>query len=142
MDLDAVTEAHAAADAHLRELCETPKRFTMSIPARPDHDSDLVIGRALAMLPQLAAELRAARADAERLRNTDALVEAALPAVREALGGMAFDCTRVWSAWSYGTMTDSDFVQIADDDARVDEIARAAIDAARATAAEGVDRGA
>ena len=30
----------------------------------------------------------------ERIRN----------AIAEAIGGGAYDCTRVWSAWGYGTM--------------------------------------
>lgn len=42
-------------------------------------------------------------------------------AITEALGD-AMDCTRVWSAWSYGTMGENDFVRVADDQGRVIEI--------------------
>lgn len=49
-------------------------------------------------------------------------------AIREALGD-ARDCTRVWSAWSYGTMGEGDFKLIAEDDERVEEIASAALEA-------------
>jgi len=44
--------------------------------------------------------------------------------IAEALGD-AYDCTRVWSAWSYGTMGPNDFALVSDDDARLDEIADA-----------------
>lgn len=50
-------------------------------------------------------------------------------AVAEALGD-AYDCTRVWSAWSVGTMDQDDFRLIADDSDRVTEIVTAAIEAA------------
>ena len=36
--------------------------------------------------------------------------------------GDAMDCTRVWEAWHYGTMSDEDFVLVRDDASRVDEI--------------------
>lgn len=48
-------------------------------------------------------------------------------AVAEAIGGCAYDCTRVWEAWSYGTMSQDDFVPIVDDAERIAEIADAAI---------------
>ena len=57
---------------------------------------------------------------------TEELREAVCAAVQEALG-TALDCTRVWSAWSYGTMSQDDFVLVAEDDSRVEEIADAAI---------------
>ena len=49
-------------------------------------------------------------------------------AISEALGD-AYDCTRVWSAWSHGTMTDDDFTPVSDDNDRLSEIASAAINA-------------
>lgn len=52
-------------------------------------------------------------------------------AVRASLGE-ALDCTRVWSAWSYGTMSESDFVQVADDDERVEEIVYAVVEVIKA----------
>lgn len=42
-------------------------------------------------------------------------------AICDALGD-AMDCTRVWDAWHYGTMSDEDFVLVRDDAARVEEI--------------------
>lgn len=58
----------------------------------------------------------------------DSLPEGVLDAVAEALGD-AYDCTRVWSAWSCGTMGPDDFEPVAEDGERVADIARAAITA-------------
>jgi len=54
-----------------------------------------------------------------RERVADALVEA--------IGLDAYDCTRVWDAWSVGTMSQEDFVEVVADQDRVNEIADAAI---------------
>lgn len=51
------------------ELCEGKRRWTMSIPARVDHDPDLVISRALVAL---TTELQEAR---EALDNKEQVVE-------------------------------------------------------------------
>ena len=56
-------------------------------------------------------------------------IEAARDAVAQALGD-AYDCGRVWSAWSYGTMGPDDFSLVAEDSDRVREIALAALEAA------------
>jgi hypothetical protein len=51
-------------------------------------------------------------------------------AVRDALYdalGEALDCTRVWEAWSYGTMTEDDFSPVRDDEARMEELTQAAL---------------
>lgn len=53
--------------------------------------------------------------------------QSVLDAVAEAIGSSAFDCNRVWSAWSYGTMGPNDFSCIAEDSDRVAEIARTVI---------------
>ena len=66
----------------------------------------------------------------------DAMVEAACDAVAAALGD-AYDCVRVWSAWSCGTMGPDAFSQVSEDCDRVREIAVAAIDAAIAAAPKG-----
>lgn len=63
-----------------------------------------------------------------------ALPEAVIDAVAESLGD-AYDCWRVWSAWSYGTMGPDDFSMVAEDGDRVAEIATAAIEAYRAAMA-------
>lgn len=72
--------------------------------------------------PEYAAEHEAEPAPAQDER------EAVKQAIAEALGE-ALDCTRVWSAWSYGTMRPNDFQLVAEDDGRLDEIADAAISA-------------
>jgi hypothetical protein len=61
-------------------------------------------------------------------RLSDAQRDQVAVAVAEALGD-ALDCTRVWSAWSYGTMRDADFVNVNSDPERVAEIAAAAVNA-------------
>lgn len=43
--------------------------------------------------------------------------------------GESYDCTRVWSAWGYGTMSQDDFVRIDHDNDRVAEIAKSAVEA-------------
>lgn len=56
----------------------------------------------------------------------DEVREKVMEAVAEALGE-AYDCTRVWSAWSYDTMGPEDFVLVSNDSSRLAEIADAAI---------------
>jgi hypothetical protein len=63
-----------------------------------------------------------------KIEISDAQRSAVIDAVAEALGD-AYDCMRVWSAWSYGTMGPSDFSLVADDGDRVAEIADAVIQA-------------
>ena len=57
-DLDALEAAHKAAKQVVRDLCEGKRRWTMSVPARPDDDPDLVISAALNALPALLAAVR------------------------------------------------------------------------------------
>lgn len=40
-----------------------------------------------------------------------------------AIGGDTYDCTRVWSAWGVGTMSEDDFVPVVEQDERLYEIA-------------------
>ena len=54
--------------------------------------------------------------------------ECVMDALAESLGE-AYDCTRVWSAWSYGTMTQDDFSLVGEDAERLGELADAAISA-------------
>lgn len=70
-------------------------------------------------------QLAASRA---MLPVTDSQREAVREAVTAALGE-AYDCLRVWSAWSYGTMGPDDFRMVAEDDDRVNEITEAVISA-------------
>ena len=78
----------------------------------------------------LVTEIDSAIADAEAqqagpVRLTDEQAEKVDEAIREALGD-AYDCLRVWNAWSYGTMGPDDFSQVAEDSDRVAEIRNAA----------------
>ena len=52
--------------------------------------------------------------------------EAVQQAIADAIGD-ACDCTRVWEAWSVGTMTQDDFVLVTDDPDRLHEITMSAI---------------
>lgn len=54
--------------------------------------------------------------------------EAVRDAIAETLGD-AYDCTRVWSAWGVGTMSQDDFVPVADDEDRLHELTTAALEA-------------
>lgn len=49
--------------------------------------------------------------------------EALRDIIAEAIGGDTYDCTRVWSAWGVGTMSDDDFVPVVEQDERLYEIA-------------------
>lgn len=61
--------------------------------------------------------------------DTDALTERIAGKIRQALdAGEAMQCTRVWEAWHYGTMTDEDFVD-ASDGPLAEEIATAVLSA-------------
>jgi hypothetical protein len=52
-------------------------------------------------------------------------------ALKEALGE-ALDCTRVWEAWSVGTMSADDFALVAEDEDRLSEIVEAVLAPVRA----------
>lgn len=58
----------------------------------------------------------------------EAVKERVVEAIAEALGD-AKDCIRVWTAWGVGTMGPDDFLDVAEDPDRLDEIAEAAITA-------------
>jgi hypothetical protein len=53
--------------------------------------------------------------------------QAVIDAVAAAIGDDAYDCTRVWSAWNVGTMSQDDFILVSEQDDRIAEIADAAI---------------
>ena len=71
--------------------------------------------------------------------STPEVRESVIEAIAEALGD-AYDCTRVWSAWSYGTMSQDDFSLVAEDRSRLEEIADAAMLAAAPTPPVSEDR--
>lgn len=59
-----------------------------------------------------------------------------MTAVRDALAaslGDTYDCTRVWSAWSVGTMSQDDFTAITEDEDRLQELTIVALDASGAS---------
>lgn len=62
--------------------------------------------------------------DTEEIRNR---VANALYDVLE--GQEVMHCTRVWEAWSYGTMTDDDFDLVVNDTAAMEEIIESVITA-------------
>ena len=62
------------------------------------------------------------------IKHTEAQMHAVRDALAETLGD-ACDCTRVWSAWGVGTMSQDDFVLVAGDDDRLHELTIAALDA-------------
>ena len=56
----------AAAKSIVHELCQRQRSWTMSIPARPDYDPDLVIMDALEAAERELSDLRAKLAAAEK----------------------------------------------------------------------------
>ncbi len=74
----------------------------------------------------LAEELKAMR---ERSGAAEIDREKVRDAIAEALGDMIFCCTRQWSAWGYGTMSQNDFVLASEDDGILDELTDAAVSA-------------
>jgi len=80
-----------------------------------------------------AIEARMTGAQPAPSAQDDVMREHVMDAVAKALGD-AYDCTRVWSAWGYGTMGSDDFRLVANDPDRLHEIAEAAIQAVFAAA--------
>ena len=80
--------------------------------------------------PWTREALRAAAQPAAQSTVDEAVRQRVREAVAGAIGEQAFDCTRVWSAWGVGTMTEDDFELIAQNDTRIAEIADAALAAA------------
>lgn len=69
MDRATLRERCAQAEQIVNDLCHGRRRWTMSVPARPDSDPDLIIGDVLHQVPALldalaAAEERAAALEA------------------------------------------------------------------------------
>lgn len=60
------------------------------------------------------------------MQITDELRQQIREAITDTIGD-AYDCTRVWSAWSYGTMGQDDFVLVSEDENRIEEITEAVI---------------
>lgn len=58
LDLDAIEARREAAHEMINDLCQRRRDWVMSIPARPNHDPDLVIGASLRDGIRLVAEVR------------------------------------------------------------------------------------
>ena len=95
-------------------------------PSLPLSDEHTDWGKWLGFARAVYEAGRASPASAPEVR------ESVIEAIAEALGD-AYDCTRVWSAWSYGTMSQDDFSLVAEDRSRLEEIADAAMLAAAPT---------
>lgn len=86
-----------------------------------------VVTRLTDMLLQSTATVRVEIMPTQ-VPDPDKLPAQVLDSVHQALGE-AYDCTRCWSAWGHGTMTQDDFDLIAHNQERVMEIAHAAVTA-------------
>ena len=76
-----------AANAEVNALCHGSRRWTMTVPAEPDRDSDLVIARALSDASALLAQLAEEQAKVERLEGEKAtLVDAVQHAIDRGVG--------------------------------------------------------
>jgi hypothetical protein len=60
-ELAAIEARNTAAQNMVSDLCQGRRDWMMSIPARPDHDPDLVIGISQRDVPALIAEIRRLR---------------------------------------------------------------------------------
>lgn len=54
--------------------------------------------------------------------------EAMRDLIAEVIGGDTYDCTRVWSAWGVGTMSEDDFVPLVESEERLYELTDACLD--------------
>lgn len=62
--------------------------------------------------------------------NTEEIRNRVANALYDVLEGQeAMHCTRVWEAWSYGTMTDDDFDLVVNDTAAMEEIIESVVGA-------------
>lgn len=73
MNYDEVKQSIEKAHQMINDLCHQRRSWVMSIPARPDYDPDLVIGKALRdaeeLIKQLERELDEARGLLEKGYN-------------------------------------------------------------------------
>lgn len=108
-------------------LYAAPPVITQHEPVTTVEDRYNADGKSCHITDDLPAgmPLYAAQPVAAPVRLTDEQAEKVDEAIREALGD-AYDCLRVWNAWSYGTMGPDDFSQVAEDPDRVAEIRNAA----------------
>lgn len=106
-------------------LSKTNYRAETVINAFNDHVDVLVTERVQKDVPAGMIEiLRTALSHVDGSKLDETMERA----VCEALGD-AYDCGRVWEAWSYGTMSQDDFSLVRHDSDRVAEIAKAIVKA-------------
>ena len=96
-----------------------------ALQAESQSNNPYISGLAMRMAEALRA-LPAVQPEPAPALGADDRLERVKEALAEALW-CAYDCTRVWSAWSYKTMSANDFEAIAQNDDRITEIAQAAI---------------
>lgn len=146
------TPESAATVRYMREeyrsasFDDVARRVDECIALRTERDSlRLVCGEAYQMAGVLGAptnaldNLSAASTGAPLPHETFLPVEApqidrekVRDAIADCLGATIYCCTRVWSAWGVGTMSQDDFVLASEDDGILDELTAAAISAIEA----------
>ena len=114
--------AELAADLQAACDAEHPHRDQYPSVMRKYNNDMEIVEKARALL-QSTTPVTAVPAVPE-----DKTMDRVCSAIADALGD-AYDYTRVWSAWSVGTMGEDDFALIRADDDRLREIAEAAISA-------------
>jgi len=121
-----------------QERVKLEERMTKMKRSMPTNDAmwSLVKSERKRVLAMQAAELallkskllQAERRAAQPVVLSDDMRNKVRDAIAAALGE-AMDCTRVWSAWSYGTMGPDDFSVVANDEDRLEEVVDAALNA-------------
>ena len=113
-----LAEAERQRDSLIEAIAEAAKEGGM-LRAEVHPSGPLAIQLASDMGAELARLATVTQITQDQFDGATAQVAHAL--------GSAYDCTRTWSAWGHGTMGSDDFVQVASQDDRVDEITRAAL---------------
>lgn len=72
MESKDVLERHEKARKAVADICEGRRKWTMSIPVRPDTDTDVVICDSLKDIPQLVKRIAESDTLADNLRTAEA----------------------------------------------------------------------
>ena len=116
-------EALLAERDALRLVCAEAYQMAGALNAPTKALDNLSAASAGAPLPhETFLPVEAPQIDREKVRD----------AIAEALGCMIYCCTRTWSAWGVGTMSQNDFVLASEDDGILDELTAAAVSAIEA----------
>ena len=117
-----IEKLEAERDA-LRLVCAEAYQMAGALNAPTKALDNLSAASAGAPLPhETFLPVEAPQIDREKVRD----------AIAECLGAMIYCCTRQWSAWGVGTMSQNDFVLASEDDGILDELTAAAISAIEA----------